>query len=57
MTLKIEQQLSPVSTKRKRELLFELEKRERKKLRSFQKLLDEPEPSLQSECAESEQCK
>ena len=37
--------------------MFELEKKENKKLKSFQKLMNKPEPSVQSEQAESGQCK
>ena len=52
MTSKIEQHSSPISDKKKRKLLFELERKERRFSR-----VEQPETSVQSEQAEPEQCK
>ena len=41
MTSKMEQHSSPISDKRKRKLLFELERKESKKLKSFQRFLEQ----------------
>ena len=58
-TLQKLQEKSPISGKWKRKRLLEIEKKESKKLKRFQKLLDadEPELSVQSEEAEPDQCK
>ena len=51
MTPKMGQHLSPISGKRKRKLLFELEEKEDKQLNFFEKLLEEMNQ------AEPDQCK
>ena len=45
MTSKIEKHLSPVSRKKKRESLFELEKKESRKLKNIQKLTEQAKQS------------